>query len=178
LRRYLADLCPTCPTSLLFNGTAATHLFPTPEKQRKQDRPDLIKSELAGLAFDSLQQIFRKCDIAEMFSATPLALVQDQTVWLIIDPAAGGPGSDYAIVSIVRQRGTVTVSPPQSRHRSGDAVPVAARLHELRHRLLRAEEAHHQLLPQVQQEARDALLVPRVHQQHARLQTVVDFSSR
>lgn len=74
-----------------------------------QDRPDLIKSELAGLAFDSLQQIFRKCDIAHMFESTLLPLVQDQTVWLVIDPAAGGPGSDYAMVSMVRQRGTVTV---------------------------------------------------------------------
>ncbi len=47
-----------------------------------------------------------------MFSATPLPLIQDQTIWLVIDPAAGGPGSDYAVVSLVRQRGTVTVSPP------------------------------------------------------------------
>ena len=44
-----------------------------------------------------------------MFEATLLPLVQDQTVWLVIDPAAGGPGSDYAMVSMVRQRGTVTV---------------------------------------------------------------------
>jgi hypothetical protein len=93
------------------------HLVPSwqsQERHRKlhvmmQDRPDLIKSELAGLAFDSLQQVFRKTDIAEMFSAPPLPLVQDQTVFLVIDPAAGGPGSDYAVVSLVRQRGTVTV---------------------------------------------------------------------
>jgi hypothetical protein len=123
-----------------------------------QDRPDLIKSELAGLAFDSLQQIFRKCDIAHMFEATLLPLVQDQTVWLVIDPAAGGPGSDYAMVSMVRQRGTVTVRPPfpqahththtaRKTLASRDAVPVAARLHELGHRLLRAEKAQHQFLP-------------------------------
>lgn len=142
------------------------HLVPSwqsQERHRKlhvmmQDRPDLIKSELAGLAFDSLQQIFRKCDIAHMFEATLLPLVQDQTVWLVIDPAAGGPGSDYAMVSMVRQRGTVTVRPPfphahththtaRKTLASRDAVPVAARLHELRHRLLRAEEAQHQFLP-------------------------------
>lgn len=79
-----------------------------------QDRPDLIKSELAGLAFDSLQQVFRKADIEHMFNSEALALVQDQTVWIVIDPAAGGPSSDYAVVSLVRQRGTVTVRLPLS----------------------------------------------------------------
>jgi hypothetical protein len=64
------------------------HLVPSWQSQechRKmhvmmQGRPDLIKSELAGLAFDSLQQIFRKCDITYMFEATLLPIVQDQTV--------------------------------------------------------------------------------------------------
>ena len=74
-----------------------------------QDRPDLIKSELAGLAFDSLQQVFRKIDIDAMFSSTPLEFAKDQDVFVIIDPAAGGPSSDYAVVSLVRQRGIVTV---------------------------------------------------------------------
>ncbi len=74
-----------------------------------QDRPDLIKSELAGLAFDSLQQVFRKVDIDAMFAATPLDFAKDQEVFVIIDPAAGGPSSDYAVVSLVRQRGIVTV---------------------------------------------------------------------
>ena len=94
------------------------HLVPSwqsQERHRKlhvmmQDRPDLIKSELAGLAFDSLQQVFRKADIEHMFATEPLPLVQDQTVWIVIDPAAGGPGSDYAVVSLVRDRGTATVS--------------------------------------------------------------------
>lgn len=84
--------------------TSGSHVF------FAQDRPDLIKSELAGLAFDSLQQVFRKTDIERMFDSEALPLVQDQTVWIVIDPAAGGPSSDYAVVSIVRQRGTVTVS--------------------------------------------------------------------
>ena len=74
-----------------------------------QDRPDLIKSELAGLAFDSLQQVFRKVDIDAMFGAAPLEFAKDQDVFLVIDPAAGGPSSDYAVVSLVRQRGIVTV---------------------------------------------------------------------
>lgn len=74
------------------------------------DRPDLIQSELAGLAFDSLQQVFRKVDINFAFEAKPLELVDNQTVWLVVDPAAGGPSSDFAILSICRSRGCVTVS--------------------------------------------------------------------
>ena len=91
------------------------HLVPqwqSAERHRKlkvmmQDRPDLIKSELAGLAFDSLQQVFRKIDA--MFSAQALPFLKDQEVFVVIDPAAGGPSSDYAVVSLVRQRGIVTV---------------------------------------------------------------------
>ena len=93
------------------------HLVPqwqSAERHRKlkvmmQDRPDLIKSELAGLAFDSLQQVFRKIDIDAMFCAPPLAFAKDQEIFVVIDPAAGGPSSDYAVVSLCRQRGIVTV---------------------------------------------------------------------
>ena len=93
------------------------HLVPqwqSAERHRKlkvmmQDRPDLIKSELAGLAFDSLQQVFRKVDIDAMFCAQPLAFMKDQEIFVVIDPAAGGPSSDYAVVSLCRQRGIVTV---------------------------------------------------------------------
>ncbi len=108
------------------------HLVPqwqSAERHRKlkvmmQDRPDLIKSELAGLAFDSLQQVFRKVDIDAMFSATPLEFAKDQDVFVVIDPAAGGPSSDYAVVSLVRQRGIVTVRHAiryPSLHRSANA---------------------------------------------------------
>lgn len=75
-----------------------------------QDRPDLIQSELAGLAFDSLQQVFRKSDVEIAYSLEPIPATLNSTVWLVVDPAAGGPQSDYAIVSIYRSRGTVTVS--------------------------------------------------------------------
>jgi hypothetical protein len=93
------------------------HLVPhwqSAERHRKlkvmmQDRPDLIKSELAGLAFDSLQQVFRKIDIDAAFAANALEFAKDQDVFVIIDPTAGGPSSDYAVVSLVRQRGIVTV---------------------------------------------------------------------
>jgi hypothetical protein len=93
------------------------HLVPrwqSEERHRKlkimmQDRPDLIQSELAGLAFDSLQQVFRKVDIDVAFSLAPITAELNTTVWVVIDPAAGGPQSDYAVVSIYRARGTVTV---------------------------------------------------------------------
>jgi hypothetical protein len=93
------------------------HLVPSwqsAERHRKlkimmQDRPDLIQSELAGLAFDSLQQVFRKVDIAMMFDTPGLPLIQDQMIWIVIDPAAGGPQSDYAVVSICRSKGCVQV---------------------------------------------------------------------
>jgi hypothetical protein len=94
------------------------HLVPrwqSAEKHRKlkimmQDRPDLIRSELAGLAFSSLQQVFRQVDIDKMFAASTLPFVQDEDIFLVIDPAAGGPSSDYAVVSFTRQRGVITVS--------------------------------------------------------------------
>ena len=74
-----------------------------------QDRPDLIQSELAGLAFDSLQQVFRKSDVEIMFASPPLELASSTTVWLVVDPAAGGPQSDYAVVTIARIKGCVVV---------------------------------------------------------------------
>lgn len=74
-----------------------------------QDRPDLIQSELAGLAFDSLQQVFRKGDIVLAFDTPGLPFEQNQTIWTVIDPAAGGPQSDYAVVSICRSKGCVQV---------------------------------------------------------------------
>jgi hypothetical protein len=93
------------------------HLVPmwqSEERHRKlkimmQDRPDLIQSELAGLAFDSLEQVFRKSDIRIALEIEPLPIVNDATVFIVIDPAAGGPQSDYALVSMLRGRGNVTV---------------------------------------------------------------------
>ncbi len=75
-----------------------------------QDRPDLIQSELAGLAFDSLQQVFRKADVVIAMSLSPLICTEDPTVFVVIDPAAVGPQSHYATVSIIRRRGSITVS--------------------------------------------------------------------
>jgi hypothetical protein len=74
------------------------------------DRPDLIESELAGLAFDSLQQIFKAPLLDTMFSQQCPTPILNEGVHLFIDPAAGGPQSDYAILTIVRRQGIVTVS--------------------------------------------------------------------
>lgn len=98
-----------------------------------QDRPDLIESELAGLAFDSLHQCF-KCvfqkkmslldfavSITNIFSPSRTSLIEDmmnqkppahiiaETIHITIDPAASGPFSDYCVLSITRQKGLVTV---------------------------------------------------------------------
>lgn len=75
-----------------------------------QDRPDLIVSELSGLAFDSLQQAFRPADLTVMFEQEPIEPRNSEAIYIAIDPAAGGPQSDYAMVSITRHKGMVTVS--------------------------------------------------------------------
>lgn len=74
-----------------------------------QDRPDLIESELSGLAFDSNQQVFKASHIEIMFSQTPPEPVTNEAVYMFIDPAAGGPQSDYAILSVTRRKGLLTV---------------------------------------------------------------------
>lgn len=74
-----------------------------------QDRPDLIQSELAGLAFESLQQAFRARDIEKLFSAKPDGKSLMEPIFMFIDPAAGGPSSDYCMLCITRNRGVVKV---------------------------------------------------------------------
>ena len=93
------------------------HLVPrwqSSERHRKlktimQDRPDLIESELSGIAFDSLQQCYRAEDIDAIFTQDPLPPLLHDEIFIIIDPAAGGPGSDYSLVSFQRNRGNVTI---------------------------------------------------------------------
>lgn len=76
-----------------------------------EDRPDLIQSELSGLAFDSLQQAFRPVDIERCLRAGRFEPEMDEMIFISIDPAAGGPQSDYCVVSFVRQQGSVKVRP-------------------------------------------------------------------
>ena len=96
------------------------HLVPrwqSSERHRRlriimEDRPDLIQSELAGLAFDSMQSVFRPCDIVTMFSQAAVDLAYKEDIFIVIDPAAGGPQSDYAFISFTRNRGRVQVRRP------------------------------------------------------------------
>jgi len=76
-----------------------------------QDSPDsnLVQSKLAGLAFDSLQQVYWKQDILMMFETHPLPLTVSQTIWLVINPAVGAPQSDYTVVSMCRVKDCVVV---------------------------------------------------------------------
>lgn len=93
------------------------HLVPrwqSSERHRKlktvmQDRPDLIESELSGLAFDSLQQCFRPGDIDALFAQDPIPPPLNDDIFICIDPAGGGPQSDYSFVSFQRYRGNVTL---------------------------------------------------------------------
>lgn len=74
------------------------------------DRPDLIQSELSGLAFDALQQCFRAADITSVMTMPCPALEWKANVYMVIDPAAGGPQSDFALITFVRHKGMITVS--------------------------------------------------------------------
>ena len=66
-----------------------------------------------------------------MFSQPSLEQPVNQDVFLFVDPAAGGATSDYAILSVARHKGIITVSPPAhvdlgrgqgALHRPGDAA--------------------------------------------------------
>jgi len=75
------------------------------------DRPDLIQSELSGLAFDALQQCFRGSDIDTFMTAPPPEkLPWCQQLFMVIDPAAGGPQSDFALITFIRLKGQILVS--------------------------------------------------------------------
>ena len=75
-----------------------------------EDRGDLINSELMGLAFDSCQQAFKPSHIEAMFSQRSPEPIMSEPIFVFVDPAAGGPASDYAFVSITRHKGIITVS--------------------------------------------------------------------
>ena len=99
-----------------------------------QDRPDLIQSELSGLAFDSMKHAFRAADVDHVFAGwlqpagsadvapRPVggniaAMLGMQVpanalgveIYIFIDPAAGGPQSEYALLSVIRSHGVMQV---------------------------------------------------------------------
>lgn len=75
-----------------------------------QDRPDLIQSELAGLSFDSTQELFRASHLENMFSMVGPIPPINSDLMLFCDPACGGPSSDYGLLSICRHQGVIMVS--------------------------------------------------------------------
>lgn len=54
---------------------------------------------------------FRKADVERMlYELQPPIPVIYEDIFIFIDPAAGGPGSDYGIMSVTRSRGILVVS--------------------------------------------------------------------
>lgn len=74
------------------------------------DRPDLVQSELAGLSFDSTQELFRASHLDNMFSMVGPSPPINADIMVFVDPAAGGPSSDYGILSVNRHQGVIMVS--------------------------------------------------------------------
>ena len=74
-----------------------------------EDRPDLVVSELSGLAFDATQQIFKPELVDVFFQQAPPMHVINEDLHVFIDPAAGGPFSDYCVLTVTRQKGMITV---------------------------------------------------------------------
>lgn len=75
-----------------------------------QDRPDLIQSELAGLSFDATQELFSATHLDIMFNMIGQLPPINCDIFVFVDPAAGGPSSDYAVLSVTRHQGVVMVS--------------------------------------------------------------------
>ena len=74
------------------------------------DRPDLIESEMGGVAFSSCDQCFRQVDLKRMFEEDSVMLIPWGTPFFVtIDPAAGGEHSDFAIISFVYNSGIYQV---------------------------------------------------------------------
>ena len=74
------------------------------------DRADLIQSELAGLCFDATQELFSSTHLDTMFNMIGMLPPINCNIAVIVDPACGGPGSDYAILSVTRHQGVIMVS--------------------------------------------------------------------
>ena len=118
--------------------------------------------------------MFRKGDIEIAFSLDALPLELDQTVFLCVDPGAGGPQSDYAVVSIARIRGTIQVRALREHPR------FLARVDELLHALLLVgEEVVREARVEVVEEARELGVVARdLHVDDLLLEVVVDVEQQ
>ena len=125
------------------------HLVPrwqSSERHRRlktimQDRPDLIESELSGLAFDSLQQCYRPADIEHMFKQEPPPPELHQEIFICVDPAGGGPQSDFSFISFQRVKGQVILVGMDSistKEPSRQYALLENHIHELRKNLYRS----------------------------------------
>jgi len=74
------------------------------------DRPDLINSEMGGVAFNSVDQCFKQALLKQMFSdIIPVRIEFNTRFFVTIDPAAGGEHSDFAMVSFTCSYGVYKV---------------------------------------------------------------------
>ena len=94
------------------------HLIPAWHTQEKHDRlrtimsdrPDLINSEMSGVAFSSVDQCFRPPDLKRMFlTPCPIYIPVGTQLITCIDPCAGGEHSDFALVTMVHENGIFQV---------------------------------------------------------------------
>lgn len=74
------------------------------------DRPDLIESEMGGVAFSSCDQCFRQVDLKRMFAGNfSVEIEWDTPFFITVDPTAGGEHSDFAVVSFIYTHGMYQV---------------------------------------------------------------------
>ena len=77
------------------------------------DRPDLIESEMGGVAFSSCDQCFRQVDLKRMFEEKSIVLIPWGVHFFVtVDPAAGGEHSDFAVISFMYNNGIYQVVIP------------------------------------------------------------------
>jgi len=100
------------------NSLHMQHLIPRwqdADKHRRlkiimSDRPDLINSEMNGVAFNSVDQCFKQSLLKQMFQEIiPLRIEFSTRFFVTIDPAAGGEHSDFAMVSFTCSHGIYKV---------------------------------------------------------------------
>ena len=98
--------------------THMAHLIPRwqdGDKHRRlktimSDRPDLINSELGGVAIGNQDQCFRAVDLKRAFDeAVPMEIKMTTPFFVTIDPCAGGEHSDFALVTTVISHGVFQV---------------------------------------------------------------------
>jgi len=74
------------------------------------DRPDLINSEMGGVAFNSIDACFKQVDLKRMFNQSiQITIPTGNTFFVTVDPAAGGENSDFAVVSFTMLHGVYKV---------------------------------------------------------------------